>query len=74
MMAVKILQIIPATDWYAKYEEEGTSFFEPIACWALLDKDGETVIEGMVPAENAMVSCNETAGFIEIVPREKIGD
>lgn len=73
-MAVKILQIIPATDWYAKYDEEGTAFFEPIACWALIDKGGETVIEGMVPVENSMVPCKETAGFIEIVPREKVGD
>ena len=73
-MSAKILQIIPATDWYAKYEEEESVFFEPLACWALIDKAGETVIEGMVPVDSTMVPCRDTAGFVEILPRTKVTD
>jgi len=72
-MATKIIQIIPATEWYAKYEEEGTSFFEPIACWALLDRgDGKTEIDGLVPAGSTLTPCKETDGFSEIIHKEKI--
>ncbi|MCF6290023.1 MAG: hypothetical protein L3J03_03355 [Desulfobacterales bacterium] len=72
-MATKIIQIIPATEWYARYEEEGTSFLEPIACWALIDRgeDG-TEIDGLVPAGNTLVPCKETDGFAEIINREKV--
>ncbi|MBW2465968.1 MAG: hypothetical protein JRF02_01585 [Deltaproteobacteria bacterium] len=73
-MTPKIIQIIPAADWYAKYEEEGNTFLEPVACWAILDRGGETVIEGLVPVEGTLVQCNNTKGFTEFIHREKIGE
>ena len=45
-MADKILQIVPAPDWYAKYEEDGEGFLEPISCWALIEKEVNFSFQG----------------------------
>ena len=40
----KILQIISSDGWYGAFNEDGQKlYFEPLACWALLDivEDGE---------------------------------
>ena len=40
----KILQIIPATDWYVVYtgegDDRGLELFSRLACWALVEEDG----------------------------------
>jgi hypothetical protein len=38
----KIVQIIPATGWYAVYQVEGNEERAELACWGLYD-DGEVV-------------------------------
>ena len=68
------MQIIPATDWYAKYEEEGTTFFEPVACWAIVDQGGNTVTDGLVPVDGTLVQCKNTAGFTDFIHRVKIAE
>jgi hypothetical protein len=53
----KILQIIPASDWYAVYfsstrsiEAKVPKFFsDPLSCWALMEDDEKTrYVEGLV--------------------------
>lgn len=37
---MKTVQIIPATDWYALYDEgEGKVYYCPLTCWSLLEDD-----------------------------------
>lgn len=48
---MKILQIIPAPGWYAKYrEEDGSETISamPLVCWALCEDEahGGTFVEG----------------------------
>lgn len=47
--APKIIQMIPATGWYALFKEEDDSInFEPLVCFALTENsDGETEIRPM---------------------------
>ena len=46
---MKILQIIPATDWYAIFDNAGMELSNPLVCWALVqEEDGDTAIRGMV--------------------------
>ena len=47
----KILQIIPAQDWYAVFKGEGgppQDALSPLACWALVElDDGTRSVEGL---------------------------
>jgi hypothetical protein len=46
----KIIQIIPAADWYAVFEEgTPTEEQQPLACWALTD-EGDVI--GQISMEN----------------------
>jgi len=45
---MKILQIIPASGWFAVYEEENFQHTRQLVCWALVKcDDGITTIIGM---------------------------
>jgi hypothetical protein len=49
-MSEKILQIIPASGWYAKFSNsnDGEDGLFPLACWALCqNEDGETYVAGI---------------------------
>ncbi len=45
----KILQIIPAADWFAVFKVAGEQdAAAPLACWALVEyEDGSTRVEGL---------------------------
>ncbi len=73
-MAAKILQIIPANDWYGKYTEDGATFFEPLACWALVENDNGSEMVGLVPVDKELIPCTDADGFAEYIHRVKFGE
>jgi len=38
-MMEEIIQIIPATDWYAVYDGDGEDLVVPVVCWALVEDE-----------------------------------
>lgn len=51
-MEEKILQIIPANGWSAKYTQEDGDFTSPLVCWALVeDEDGTRRVVGLDGAD-----------------------
>jgi hypothetical protein len=48
-MDEKILQIIPAEDWFAVFKmDDGAELSMPLNCWALFQReDGSSTIEGV---------------------------
>ena len=67
----RIIQIIPAPDWYALYEEEGEEYWTPLACWALVDEDGETRVVGLEAGER-VVFCEENPNFKGYISKEDL--
>ena len=49
MDKANVLQIVPATDWWAIYGAEGAEeFSSPLICWAVVEgTDGERLVVGM---------------------------
>lgn len=59
----KIIQIIPAQDWYGMYEQEdGTMELDPIACWALVDDGQDRFVVGLAAADYVDF-CENTSNF-----------
>jgi len=62
----KILQIISAVGWFAKYAaEDGKEFTNPLVCWALIEGDGRVRYIGGIDtdAEGLMASARERPNF-----------
>jgi hypothetical protein len=69
----KILQIIPAIDWYAMYEiEDDANSHAPLVCWALVeDRDGDRHVVGLDSAETNTDFCENTSNFMGYIHREQ---
>lgn len=62
----KILQIIPADSWEAKFKSSDGELVgnDHIVCFALVeDDDGSRSVEGMIAAEGFMDFCEDIANF-----------
>jgi hypothetical protein len=56
----KIVQVLPAGDWYKVYWTESYADYEPLAALALLeDEDGARWLNGMVCGEWGLFVCQE---------------
>jgi hypothetical protein len=44
----KIIQIIPAVGWYAKFEVESGISYDPLISWALIGDDKDRTVVGIV--------------------------
>jgi hypothetical protein len=73
MSEVKILQIIPANDWYACYSGYNEDYYLPIACWALCDEEGERYVGGVsVSTDGTSNLCHENSNFIGYFHKTKL--
>lgn len=61
-MAKKIIQIMPATGWYATYKDDAELIYNPLVCWALVEADGERFISGMDDG-SPIDFCEEVGNF-----------
>ena len=61
----QILQLIPANDWYAAFNDmdTGEQFYTPLVCWALVTAAGVQTINGMVVSENTVIICTDDPNF-----------
>ena len=61
----QIVQIIPAQNWYAAFNniDTGAQYYTPLVCWALLAEGSRQFITGMVAAEQKIIACAEDANF-----------
>ncbi len=68
-MLRRILQIIPAQDWFAVCVDDGESrqrWLCPLSCWALIENErGETEVTGMEGYDFS----EDTVNFLEYVHR-----
>ncbi|NLK87807.1 MAG: hypothetical protein GX279_09985 [Clostridiaceae bacterium] len=63
--AKKILQIIPADRWRAVYSGSNGEFSAPLACFALVEENGLTYVEGMEAHGGCTVEfCDDIESFI----------
>ncbi len=73
----KILQIMPADGWSARFrvEEPGMDvedYFDDLTCWALIEADGQTCVEGMVAQGGIVDFCEDVVNFVDYwSPAEK---
>jgi hypothetical protein len=60
-MAYRIMQIMPAKDWFARYRMgKGEDEFSPLAGWAICEKGGVIGVEGFVATgEGSVEICKE---------------
>ena len=64
-MADKILQIIPASGWYAKFHDK-EDLLVPLACWALCQNEvGETYVAGIDATSDGVTNFVEDADNFE---------
>lgn len=60
-----IKQIIPADGWVAKFKQKDGSVDEcPLTCFALIDNDGDTAVEGLYGSD-CIFFCEDMNNFIE---------
>lgn len=63
---MKILQIMPADNWFAVYEGdyEDITLLHPLVCWVLVEcDDGTTIVTGM--------ETDEEGGAILLIPHSE---
>jgi hypothetical protein len=69
--AMRILQISPAAGWYAECaidpsDGSRTTVYWDVACWALVEEDGKTRLEGL---DGNGLMLREEEGFARFVTR-----
>lgn len=73
---VKILQIIPATGWFARYIDpsaEDPDNLTALVCWALVeDETGERRVVGMDSASDGVAVAEDLTNFSEYVHTSEI--
>lgn len=71
---MKILQIMPAEGWVARYNDAHETYDEQLSCWALVeDKNGETRIVGMAAAGSICVEpCEGRSTFTTYLRKEDV--
>ena len=64
---IKILQIMPAEDWWAVYDDDGEAFISKLVSWALVQVGNEETdrsVTGMdVDEEGRIEFCQEIENF-----------
>lgn len=77
----KILQIMPAEGWFARYiDAAGASDHDPdnlvpLTCWALVeDENGSRRVEGMDSASDGVALVEDTTNFSEYVHASEIDE
>lgn len=75
----KILQIMPATDWVAQFnDDDGDVINQPLVCFALTevtaDGDSATMVRPMVWVEDSVEFCDEIDGFTGVVREDELDD
>jgi hypothetical protein len=64
---IKILQMIPAENWWAVYDDEGEPFISRLVCWALVQVGAEEIdrsVTGMdVDEEGRVEFCQDIENF-----------
>jgi len=72
----KVIQIIPADGWFARYtdaSQDSPDNVYPLACWALVESEtGERWVEGMDSASDGIALAPDTTNFIEYVHTSEI--
>ncbi len=73
MSKIKILQIMPAVDWWGSYKmEDGLLSFDPLVCWALVQETDisvrqvegiYTAVIGMINSDGAIENIENTTNF-----------
>ncbi|MBN2251438.1 MAG: hypothetical protein JW724_05125 [Candidatus Altiarchaeota archaeon] len=66
-MMIKILQLLPAKNWWAVYDDDGEPFISRLVCWALVQVGNEEVdrsVTGMdIDEEGRVEFCQEIENF-----------
>ena len=67
----KILQIVTADSWEATFHEVDGEHVEnePIICFALVEEDGETSVEGMYAQDGCIDFCESITNFNSYIKR-----
>ena len=62
---LKIIQIIPAVDWYAQYKGHDEVLEVPLVCWALCqNEEGERLVTGIDTSPDGIVAfCEDDSNF-----------
>lgn len=72
----KIIHIIPAVGWLAKYldaSDQSPDNYSPIACWALVEgEDGERWVEGLEATSDGLEFAENVSNFSEYVQHDQI--
>ena len=60
----KIIQIMPAADWGAAYNDHGDELMAPLVCWALVqDADGLSSVVGLTASGKQVTFCDTDETF-----------
>ena len=63
----KIIQMLPADKWSAVFkQDDGTELKESLVCFVLVERDGETAVEGLCGGEY-IDFCDSATNFIRYV-------
>jgi len=65
-MEYKIIQIMPATGWYATYKDI-EDFFDPVACFALIEEDGAQQVVPMTSGNGYLDRADQANNYHELV-------
>ncbi len=76
MSTGKILQIIPAQDWYGLFSDEDNGYeFDPLVCFALVEgEEGTTEVRPMNWQGITVDFCDEMDNFISIERMDDLDD
>ena len=65
MAKKRILQMMNADGWYAKFSSEGDgSFTNKLICWVLVEEAGETFVQGLYVSDGFTAYCEEVSNFV----------
>lgn len=70
----RIIQIIPAEGWFAKYRnDDGSVFYSPLVCFALVEeKNGHTFVRGMDADSSGIIDfADEPQNFLGFFKRDE---
>ncbi|MBL8057045.1 MAG: hypothetical protein JNK29_10130, partial [Anaerolineales bacterium] len=64
MSTAKIVQMMPAHGWVARFQEEEGEYLSPLVGWAVLQTGEETRVAGLVAGEKAVEVCDQDEDFL----------
>ena len=69
----RILQIIPANDWFAVSKDvAGIPLFSRVVCWALLQNDAGNVVVGMTASDLGITEVPEGSAYCHADRKEVV--